>query len=142
MKITFRWQNGFSLVEMMVVIAIVALISFIGAPAFRNYLVRSKVVEAIGSAAGLQTMIANQISENESVTGSGSGITAPASLGNYVASFAVSADGVISITTNSDAGSVSLTLNPSYNTTLQEISWGCAVSNSSYDDLVPDQCRV
>lgn len=135
-------QRGFSLIEMMVVIAIIATLSFFVVPVFRNYLIRSKVVDTIGSVTGLQTMIANQITENESVTNSGLGITAPSSLGSYVASFSITADGVINITTTADAGSVPLTLTPSYNATLQQISWTCAVTDSSYDDLVPTQCRI
>jgi len=142
MTITLKQQHGFSLIEMIVVIAIVATLSFFAAPALKNYIVRSKVVETMGSATGLQTMIANQISETESVTGSGLSITAPSSLGKYTASFSVSADGVISITTTSDAGAILYTLTPSYDPTLQQTTWTCAVANNSYNDLVPTQCRV
>jgi type IV pilus assembly protein PilA len=142
MTITSRQQRGFSLIEIMVVIAIVATLSYFAAPVFKNYLIRSKVVETIGSVSGLQITIANQITEKESVTNSGVGITAPSDLGHYIASLAVSDDGVISITTTSDAGSIPYTLTPSYNTTLQQITWNCAVANSSYNDLVPAQCRI
>lgn len=142
MTITSKRRSGFSLIEMMVVIAIIATLSFFGVPVFRNYLIRSKVADTIGSTTGLQTMIANQITEKESVNGSGLGITVPSSLGRYVASVSISDDGVINITTTSDAGSVPFTITPSYDATLQQISWSCAVANSSYDDLVPMQCRI
>lgn len=142
MSMTLTRQRGFSLIEMVVVIAIVAILSFFTTPVLRNYLTRSKVVETIESAASLQTMITNQITEKESVTDSGIGVTAPSSLGKYVASFSVSANGTISITTTSDAGSIPYTLTPSYSTTLQQITWTCAVANNSYNDLVPTQCRI
>lgn len=142
MKVTTRQSYGFSLIELVVVVAIVSLLSFIAAPTFKNYLIRSKVSDTITGTAGLKIMIANQISETESLTGSGSGVTAPTNLGKYVASISISSNGVINVTTTSEAGSVPYTLTPSYNTTLQQISWVCAVTNSSYNDLVPDQCRI
>jgi prepilin-type N-terminal cleavage/methylation domain-containing protein len=142
MKMTFKQPRGFSLIEMMVVIAIVATLTFFAAPALRNYFIRSKVVETIGSAAALQNTISNKITEQESVAGSGLGIAASSNLGHYIASLAISDDGVISVTTTADAGPISYTLTPSYSTTLQQITWICAVTDSSYNDLVPSQCRI
>ncbi len=142
MAITTWKRCGFSLIEMMVVVAIIAMISFIAAPAFKHYLIRSKVTDTITSTVGLQTIINDKISEAESVTDSGLNITVPTNLGRYVENVSISANGVINITTTSDAGSVPYTLTPNYSTSLQQISWSCAVTNSSYNDLVPNQCRI
>ncbi len=142
MTITSNRRRGFSLIEIIVVLAIVATLSVFAGPVFRNYIIRSKVADAIGSSTGLQTMIANQITENETVINSGLNITAPSTLGTHVASFSVSANGGISITTTAEAGSVPFTLSPTYNTTLQQISWTCAVANSSFNDQVPTQCKI
>jgi len=142
MKLTSKLSHGFTMVELMVTLAIVAVLTIVAMPSMKNYITQGKVSDAISGAAILQTMIDKQIARNESVTGSGSGLTLPATLGRYVNSFSVSANGVISITTTSTASSVSLTLTPAFSSSTQLITWTCAVTNSSFNRYVPSQCQI
>lgn len=142
MKITSKFAFAYSLLEIIATIAIVAIITTIAVPSMNRYVVQSKVSDAINSAGGLQTLIARQIDDLETVTNSTATINLPASLGRYVASFSVNNDGVISITTTSSANSIPLTLTPAYDATNQRISWTCAVSNATYNDYVPSSCRI
>lgn len=141
MIMTFR-RRGFSLLELTVTIGIVLIISLIAYPSLNNYFVQSKVSDAISSAAEVQSMIANQIASNESVTNSGVNLSTPANLSRYVSGYSVSDDGVITITTTADAGGVSLTLSPIYSATSEQVSWTCAVSDANANQLVPSRCRI
>lgn len=141
MNMTFR-RCGFSLLELTVTIGIVLIIGLIAYPSLNNYFVQSKVSDAISSAAEIQSMIANQIASNESVTNSGVNLSTPANLSRYVSAYSVSDDGVITITTTADAGGVSLTLSPVYSATSDQVSWTCAVSNANANQLVPSRCRI
>jgi prepilin-type N-terminal cleavage/methylation domain-containing protein len=142
MSITLHRLRAFSLLELTVTLAIVLIISFLAYPSLNNYFVQSKVSDAVSSAAEIQTMVANQIADNESVTNSGNNLNTPASLGRYVSSYSVSANGVITIVTTPDAGGLSLTLTPVYDSTSEQVSWTCAVSGSSNDAYVPSKCRI
>lgn len=142
MKVTSELRNAFTLIELMVTLSIVTILTIAAIPFLKNYINQSKVSDAISAAAVVQTMVAKQVARNESVTASGTGLTLPSSLGRYVSSFSVSSAGVISITTTNSASSVSLTLTPSFSASTQLISWTCAVTSSSFNDLVPAPCRI
>ena len=64
MKTTFfmNFQKAFSLVELMVVIAIIGILSAIAVPSYKNYVTRAKVVEMISITDNIQSIIAQQYS--------------------------------------------------------------------------------
>lgn len=135
-------SKGFSLLELMVALSMIVIISMIAIPATSRYMTQSRVADALAGTSDLQVKIALRIAANETVTDSGNGFTTPTNLGRHVAGFAVSDDGVISLTTSADAGGVSLTLTPVYNSSGDEVTWVCQVSSSALNDYVPKSCRV
>lgn len=139
---TSKRTVAFSLMELTAAIAVVLIISLVAYPVLSQYFIQTKVAEAIASAAEIQTMVTQQIAANESVTNSGLSLDTPSGISKYVASYAVSDDGVITINTTADAGSVSLTLSPSYSASSEQVAWSCAVSNAAQNSVVPSKCRI
>ena len=142
MIMTTTKRQGFSLLEIMVTFAIILILSLVAYPVLLPYLAESKVADAIQAMQQVQTMIDNNIANLGSVTNSGAGLTTPTTVSKYVASYSVSNDGVISFTTTTDAGGVSINLSPVYNSTAEQVSWTCAVTNSSMNSSVPVECRI
>ncbi len=142
MILSHKPKHGYSLLEIMVTVAIALLVGLLAYPTMSQFLVQSKVADALQSATAVQTMVNNKIANLGTATGSGTGITTPANLGRYVASCTVSANGVITLTTTAAAGAISLTLTPTYSATTEQVTWACAVSSSSLDSQVPSQCRI
>lgn len=142
MIMTIKHSKAFSLIELMVTFAIVLIISLISYPTLINYFTQSKVADALQALTPIQSMVTNNIASNGSTTNSGLNLNTPATVSRNVASYSVGDDGVISVTTTSDAGGVSFTLSPVYNSTAEQVSWTCAVSNSSMNSSVPAQCRI
>lgn len=142
MIMTLKKYKGFSLLELMVTFAIVLIISMLAYPVLNQYFVQSKVSEALVAVSPVQTMVTNQIASNGTVTGSGSNLNTPTTISRYVSAYSVTTDGVISLTTTTDAGGITLTLTPIYDATSEQVSWTCAVSNSSANSSVPSECRI
>jgi len=80
-------QQGFTLIELMIVVAIIGILAAIAIPAYSDYTAKSQAAEAYTLLDGLKTPIADQMSQDNTLTG----CTPPASaitIGKYVAGIA------------------------------------------------------
>ncbi len=67
MTIQKQAQQGFTLIELMIVIAIVGILAAIALPAYQNYIVRSKMSEPLAALAEAKTTVAEYVAANGDV---------------------------------------------------------------------------
>ncbi|HTS22013.1 MAG TPA: pilin [Casimicrobiaceae bacterium] len=111
-----RMQQGFTLIELMIVVAIVGILAAIALPAYQDYVIRSKMSEGVAAAAACKTSVSEYVSTKgswpQSVDASGCSTLQT----QYVATLTVnSGTGAISVTTRctgSKTGDCTLTLTP------------------------------
>jgi type IV pilus assembly protein PilA len=136
-----RKQQGFTLIELMIVIAIIAILMSFAIPAYRDYTVRTKVGEGIQlAAAAKQAVTETYMSTNTYPTTNAEAGLNSVIAGEYTSAVTVGANGVITVTYKSNAGisGGSITLTPTDST--GSVEWNCASTIAA--KYVPSECRT
>jgi len=93
-----RIQQGFTLIELMIVVAIIGILAAVALPAYQDYTVRAKMSEVMLAASSCRTGITELYQSGGTPPGAGSwGCEGQAS--KYVAAVNTDANGVVSVTT-------------------------------------------
>jgi type IV pilus assembly protein PilA len=95
-----KMQQGFTLIELMIVVAIIGILAAIAIPAYQDYTVRAKVTEGLNLADSAKTAVAEAYQSNDmpGVTAVAASWTAAFTPTKYVGAVAVAATGVITVT--------------------------------------------
>ena len=153
-------QKGFTLIELMIVVAIIGILAAVALPAYQDYTVRAKVTEGLVVASSAKLAVAENASNGKNFD---SGWTPPAATTNVSSIGITQATGVITVTYPATAGNGTILITPTSSGTALagtassstvpvggSINWSCAhdgVSTTTATGTLlakyrPAQCRV
>ncbi len=136
-------MQGFTLIELMIVVAIIAILAAIALPAYQDYVARAQATEALSATGGLQADIGVEYAENNSLVATAALTAEAAALqGKYFpAGGATVNGGAITVAFNSGAlAGQSMVITPTPNAAGGQIArWTC--TGLTKPQHIPSGCR-
>ncbi len=132
-------QQGFTLIELMIVIAIVAILVALAVPAYQDYTTRAKFAECIGAAAPVKLSVAEYRQTMSAWPSSAQAGVNSETTGNCAAM--TYASGAITVTSATDSG-VKAVLTPTAQSS-GSVTWACTNGGTAAKaKFLPSTCRT
>lgn len=139
-----KMQQGFTLIELMIVVAIIGILAALAIPAYQDYTIRARVAEGVNLAAAARTAVAEyRISQDAFPSSNAQAGLEDEIKSQYVSGVTVGDNGVVTVTFtnlgNAEAEGDTIVYTPSFEN--GAVKWDCKQNTTLDDKWRPANCR-
>ena len=133
--------KGFTIVELLIVVAIIGILAAIAIPAYQDYSLRAKVSELLFAAGAYKNNVTEKAEVDNTIASSGYGVTV--SLGGKITSGTVTQAGLIKVGGSGTASSVGTVVTVVFSPTMTngQVTWSCHAGAATQVRFMPASCR-
>lgn len=135
-----KMQKGFTLIELMIVIAILGILIAIALPAYQDYTIRTKNAECLNVAAAAKLAVSETYQSNNAWPSNNSSAGYSFAASSYCASVTIGANGTIAAVTQNTGAAGTFTLTPASPADSGRVEWACT-NNFTNQAHSPAECR-
>jgi type IV pilus assembly protein PilA len=130
-------QKGFTLIELMIVVAIIGILAAVALPAYQDYTVRARVSELILAASSAKTALSEGMQTYGTFTANWTSAITISATGMITSALVNTGTGVITLTGTAPTSGSQVTMTPGV-TTDNKLIWTCTGTPAKY---MPASCR-
>jgi type IV pilus assembly protein PilA len=145
MKQIYRAQQGFTLIELMIVVAIIGILAAVALPAYQDYVARAKVSETVLAASSARTCVTEAVQSRGRTVADlrqcGGDFTATKYATNLTIADADA--GIITVQSDAEVAGVTVRLSPIFAGSFHITEWICSgtVTGNARNNWLPGSCR-
>ncbi len=135
-----QMQKGFTLIELMIVVAIIGILAAVALPAYQDYTVRAKVSEGVIAASAAKATISENLSNLDPAQSCNGIDVGVANNMTTITGCTPGATTTVSVQVDTQINAIVVTFDLIGTLTANGVTWDC--TNPSNTKYVPSECRV